>query len=227
MENHALFPVLISKFQYDKNDVVKDTLLCQESIGKYFRDGITCEPIYNSLHHEEKLTDLYKFVSKSVKEYLDVCNVKTELFDVMVHKSWLNVGKDSGNPRHNHMDSHMSFVYYVHTPYKNSIRFFADKNVYEPYDNFYTNYVKENQWNVFNSRSWTFPPNDGVLFVFPAALSHEVDGPLGNKFVVNSVNDLLQCRIAIAGDVMIVAKEVIKETYRVVQPYNFWRKFDE
>jgi hypothetical protein len=117
MENHALFPVLVSKFTYDNNDYIKSKLLTSTAITKYFVDGITNETVYNnSLHHEEELKDFYKFVTEAVYKYLDVLNIVTNLFDIFVHKSWLNVNKGTGNPQHNHKDSHLSFVYYVHTP---------------------------------------------------------------------------------------------------------------
>jgi len=225
MENHALFPVLVSKFTFDNNEYIKSKLLTDAAVNKYFINGITNETVFNSLHHEEDLKDFYKFVTESVFKYLDVLNIVTDLFDVFIHKSWLNVNKGTGNPQHNHKDSHLSFVYYVHTPMKNSIRFFGDCSTREPYDNFFTNYVKENAWNIFNSRSWSFPPTDGQLFIFPATLSHEVEEFTKERFIVSDAKDMLECRVAIAGDILLLGKEVIKGNYRAVQPYNFWRKF--
>ena len=111
------------------------------------------------------------------------------------------------------------------SPVKNSIRFFGDATTREPYDNFFTNYVKENGWNVFNSRSWSFPPTDGQLFIFPASLSHDVEEFTKERFFVSDVKDMLECRVAIAGDILLLGKEVISGNYRAVQPYNFWRKF--
>ena len=226
MENHALFPVIVSKFDYAFNDSVKDFLFSERAIEKFFKDGISCEPIFNALHHERELSGFYKFVTASVASYLEACAVDPETFDIMMHKSWLNVGQGEGNPQHDHSDSHISFCYYVNAPFKNSLRFYSTNRNQEPYDGFFETYVKDGNWNVFNSRSWSFPPVEGGLFVFPARLPHAVDGEIGKKAGIKSVDDLKKCRVAIAGDVLLVGKKVIVGNYRAVQPPTFWRKFD-
>ena len=138
MNNHALFPVLVSEFHYDEHKQFKNIFF--NSVFDHLNDrGVSDESTgHVTIHHDDRYKYLYTFVVSCIKEFIKTYNVNPELFDINIVKSWLNITGGQSNPNHNHADAHIAFVYYVHVPENvyNSIRFYNYVFRHEPFTSF-------------------------------------------------------------------------------------------
>lgn len=231
MINHAIFPTLISEFNYEFPQLFKATFF--EKVYDYVDSN------YNSnektghvtIHHVPEFKDLFKFIGQSVKEFIGVYESDTNKIDSYIVKSWMNIIRNIQTPYHSHSDAHISFVYYVNIPDDiiEPIRFFTPSPYgrFEPYAGFtkYANHT--DRWNQFNAQSWEFYPIEGHLLVFPSSIPH--DTLLKNKETKNiesfnfPLEKLKTKRISIAGDVILTFKERTPVAMGL-QPLQNWRK---
>jgi hypothetical protein len=227
MINHALFPVLVSEFHYDYPHRFKEVFF--NSVFDHLNeDGCSNEQTgHVTIHHDERYKEIYQFATTCVKRFMQVYNVNSELFDINVVQSWLNITAGQSNQKHNHGDAHITFVYYVHIPdtIQTPIRFYNYSNRHEPFPLFTKMNNETNSWNLFNSYTWQFMPTDGQLMVFPATLYHDT---LGNSSdaspFIKTPQDINNRRISIAGDILLTHKEKIPR-HLGLQPISNWRKF--
>lgn len=230
--NHLLFPTLIVEHINPNQEEIKKIFF--NNIMKYIdpESGFSGESTgYVNIHHEPKFFDLYSFISDCVADYLTQLSIDPSEFDINIIKSWLNVIEKRSTPIHNHNDAHFSFVYYVNIPenVNQSIRFYnSEVHMSEPYDYMFANNVTE--WNILNSGSWSFVPEEGKCFVFPSKLRHDTHCPDGRFMEVietnyNTIEKLYPKRIAIAGDVLLTHKN--KTTSPTgIQPISNWKTFN-
>lgn len=223
---HALFPVLVGEFHYPDHEKLKGIFM-RDGLKYFNEDGYSQESTgHVSIHHEPDFEELYAFISNCVREYLDALRVDDN-FDINVVKSWLNVLEKRSTPKHAHRDAHLSITYYVSTPenHKQNIVFYNYDPNMEPFAGCIMHNNSRNEWNIFNSYSWSFEPKQGTVFVFPAQMMHETNGgPLVADSGVKTVDDLKNRRICIASDVVLTYKEKAAKSLGL-QPVSNWRKF--
>jgi hypothetical protein len=190
-------------------------------------DGLSDESTgHVTMHHEEVLRPVFEFAIRSAKEFISQYMIDPEVFDYHVVKSWMNMIEHRATPQHNHADAHISFVYYVNVPANNEmpITFCNYANRHEPFS-FMSKTNNPADWNVINSYAWSFTPQDGTLFVFPASLSHYVDKYDDEPETgIHSKEDFMRHRIAIAGDILLTYKETSAKSLGL-QPIKNWRTF--
>jgi len=228
MNTHTLFPTTICEFEYDKSSEFKENLW--EVALSHIKDGYSNETNAPYLHHEEKLRDIYAFITKSIKEYLGVFNISLDDLDFHISKSYFNLVDKNPGSEHHHLDSHMSFIYYAHIPddVEFDIRFFAE-DMPQPHSAFFDTFNKG--WNWHNSSSWVFKSTEGCLFLFPGSVGHEVvpvNGIPSNEknTPVHTLEDLKKMRISIAGDGMFTFKHMYQATRtHGVHPISTWKTF--
>lgn len=95
--------------------------------------------------------------------------------DFYMTNSW-SVKHDQGDwgQSHVHTNCLLSGVYYLQTNEKSGmIRFRKDTS----WTNLFPlcNDLEFDDWNTFNSKVWSFQPEDGLLFLFPSHLLHSID----------------------------------------------------
>jgi uncharacterized protein (TIGR02466 family) len=224
---HPIFPVLVCEFEYPNHEEFKQLFLNQ-GLKNFNEEGYSSEETAHvTLHHEEEYAELYKFASESTKQYLEALSVDSDVFNVNVVKSWLNVLENSPSPMHSHRDAHLSFTYYVNTPEKSNqpIRFYNYEPRMEPFPGCIRHNNTSNKWNAFNSYTWQFLPKQGNLFVFPSYIMHDTVCPNPKKEEgVTSVESLEKKRICIAGDVLLTYKDKTSKTLGL-QPISNWKRF--
>ena len=231
MKQHAIFPTLISEFDYDFPYQFKETFF-QNVLKHVDENGNSNENTgHLTIHHDENFKLLFQFISKSVKDHISAYNTDPERMDAYIVKSWLNIIRDIQTPYHSHADAHISFVYYVNIPddILEPIRFFPhEKGRHEPYSGF-TKYANHTgKWDMFNAQSWEFHPREGNLLIFPASMPHDTLLKSGEVKSMESQNfpleHLMKKRISIAGDVILTFKEKTAVAMGL-QPIKNWRKF--
>lgn len=230
MITHMIFPTVIGQEEY--YDPIGFKQVFYKNIFKYISEnGYSNENTgHVDLHHEKEFEDLYRYITFSISKYLETLSISSDTYDINIVKSWLNVIKDRETPTHSHADAHYSFTYYVNLPEDaiQPIVFHTPKIPHpnEAYLAMFSNNVKE--WNLANSYTWEFTPNEGTIFIFPAHLKHHtymkegIPQEIEGKF--DTIEKMSKKRICIAGDVILTySKKEAKPTG--LQPIENWRNF--
>jgi len=124
----------------------------------------------------KNLSPLLKEIDISINKIAkEVYDLKTNL---QVDNIWCNINeyKDS-NLMHHHPFSILSGVFYAKVP-KNSgeIAFYNDS----PIDDYIHDSMKNN-FNNINAKTWVFPAEENVIYIFPSWLKHVVNQNLSNE----------------------------------------------
>ena len=227
MISHQLFPTLIGEWKHPEPEIVKQALFSR-IFHHVDERGYSMETTGNvDLHLDEAFDPLFSFAAGCASEYLDTLKLDRGVFDLNLVKTWLNIITEFHTPPHNHQDAHLSFVYYVQIPEG------LDKPVYfscehKPNELFYgmTN-ANILEWNIHNSPTWFFKPQEGQLLMFPGKLYHHTGGYGSGQpdTGCKTLDDLKPRRISIAGDFLLSYNRKIGRAYGI-QPVSNWRTFN-
>lgn len=227
---HKIFPKIVYESFYIDHDNFRKTVL--DTIHMHCNmDGQTSEGTgHVNIHLDAKYRDFYKFVSSCIKDYVNSVNeVNPDNFNYHLVKSWFNASTAEDNPKHDHSDAHVSFVYYVNTPreFEKQLVFYSDFNPgSSPLDLF-------SGMQVLNSRNREsniarLPTNQGTIYIFSSRLAHSVENVYnyeGNKFLpIFNQEDANKNRICIAGDFILTYKNVSSK-HLGIQPMENWLTF--
>lgn len=222
---HSLFPTLVGQWKIDNPEEVKKTFY--DSILDHInQDGYSMETTGNvDLHCDGRFDSFFHIISDCARQYLSTLSVQDN-FDLNLVKTWYQISKQFHTPFHSHGDAHLSFVYYVQIPEKlnKPLVFNNAGRSNELHYGFFTHNVS--QWNLYNSLSWRFTPQEGDLFVFPGKLEHYTEG-FGDGSVddgCKTVKDFADRRVALAGDFILTYKDKAAKPYGI-QPVKNWRQF--
>ena len=223
---HALFPVLVGETFNENHEDMKQQLE-NAAMNHLNEDGFSSEQTgHVDLHLDSEFKSLMQFATLAAKEYMATHMFHPDTFDYNIVKTWMNIIKDEGNPRHAHADAHLSFVYYVNVPEdaNTGITFHNYTERYEPFPGCIT-HNNPQEWNIFNSYAWSFPVKEGQMLIFPSRLQHHVDGSeMGKRTAIRSLADLQESRVSIAGDIVLTYKEKAAK-HLGLQPIQNWRVF--
>jgi len=230
MNLYPLFPTLVCEdFYYDSQKFKK---IFFDNAFNHITDGESGEASGNVIVHlDPAFEDFFSFVSKKAKEYVSALKIDPEIFDFNIVKTWLNITRESDNPKHEHGDAHMSFSYYVHVPddvEKYLTMYRPEEMSNELYHGMLDFNVQE--YNEFNCMSWYFPTEEGKIFLFPSKIKHSVMSKnhtypiLVEERKLESVNDLAQNRICIAGDFVLTHKQKTTQALGL-QPIKNWKTY--
>jgi uncharacterized protein (TIGR02466 family) len=226
LQKYALFPTLAAEAFYEDHAKLKPVL--ENGIFRHMTpEGYSNEKTgHVTLHLDEEFHPLFQFVSQAVKEYIAAYSIDSNLFDINIVKTWMNIIREKGTPAHNHADAHISFVYYINVPEDAAtpITFYNHGDWYEPYMGF-SKFNNPAEWNPFNSPAWSFSVKEGALMVFPARMHHETPDTSGDPEIgVKSMKDLRRRRVSLAGDIVLTFKETSAKSMGL-QPIKNWRTF--
>ena len=233
MKIHPIFPTVISESDYEYQADFKE-LFFQSAMSHIDENGYSNELVGKlNIHHDENYDELYVFIIQEIKKYVCSLGVDADIFNYNVVKSWLNISKDTDNPPHNHQDSHISFSYYVNLPTDIHRQIVFQDNLLDR-NNLNHGMLPWNttEWNYYNSSIWSFIPEEGSLYVFPANITHHVS-EVGKKLKMatelenptKTLDELKSMRISIAGDILMTFKE-LQPIPLGLQPIKNWRVFE-
>jgi hypothetical protein len=223
---HALFPVLVGEAFNENHEDMKQQLE-NAAMNHLDENGLSNERTgHVDLHLDPAFNGLMKFVTLAAKEYIATHMFHPDTFDFNIVKTWMNIIKDEGNPRHAHADAHLSFCYYINVPddANTGITFHNYTDRIEPFPGCIL-HNNPQEWNVFNSYAWSFPVKEGQLLIFPSRLQHHVEGSGDQpKIGVQSIEELSAKRVSLAGDIVLTYKEKAAK-HLGLQPIQNWRVF--
>lgn len=127
------------------------------------------------LTENNELSELKNNICSCMEFYVrEVLKVSPEIEFYLTH-SWVNKQEpgDWGG-KHIHSNSLLSGVVYLQTPKDGSgkVVFEKDNNMLNLFPK--TLDVQFSEYNLFNSSSWSFQPEEGTILMFPSMVSHLV-----------------------------------------------------
>lgn len=227
MISHALFPTLVGEWSHPDPLSIKQ-IFFNNALRHFNEYGYSMETTGNvDIHLDKSFDPLFNFAASCAQKYLDILRVDSSVFSLNLVKSWLNIITEFHTPSHNHQDAHLSFVYYVQIPEGlDKPIYFSENN--KPNELFYgMNNANILEWNIWNSPTWFFKPQEGQLFMFPGKLYHHTGGYGSGKpdSGCKTLDDLKPRRISIAGDFLLTYNRKIGRAYGI-QPVSNWRQFN-
>jgi uncharacterized protein (TIGR02466 family) len=174
---------------------------------------------FEYLNKNEKFKELYVNIKKVVIKYLNHLKIDENVIDSYITRSWATVsyGKEQISP-HNHLQSHISFAYYLKKGLNDSNIVFIDHH----YQNeiipgiFRSPTIKEKgvikEFNLLNAPFVDLNTQEDDIVVFPSKTFH--------KTQPNKMND---GRISISGDIVCVLKDS-NLLEHIMPPLENWEK---
>lgn len=225
-----IFPTTVSSCNFivseqDKNNIFNVIL------DNLNQDGYTMDYLgYVALHHDLRLKKFYTKIIEVFKDHLLFLNIDINTLDIYIIKSWFNLtDKDRVNTKHDHAEAHYSFTFYPHISEqsKKYFRVYRDIHPNEFHPGVFSTVCTK--WDLQNALSWSFLPQEGDIFIFPAKTLHDTTSlDFGAKDESNtrisSIDDIKTCRVCISGDIIITAKNKTSN-HRLLQPLSMWKNF--
>jgi|TARA_R100001530_G_scaffold127717_2_gene97028 uncharacterized protein (TIGR02466 family) len=111
-----------------------------------------------------------------IEEYAnDYCKL-LDCQKVKLAAMWLNINrKGNSNTVHDHPESVLSGVFYIKVPKDSGDLVFTNDALLRFFP------LRVNNYNSNNSQVWKFIPQEGMLYLFPSWLKHEVTPNNSNK----------------------------------------------
>lgn len=128
---------------------------------------------------DNKVKFLKQFIEDSLKEFAkETYDYNTDKVQLSITKSWVNKTKQGEyHHMHAHQNSIIAGVFYFEGNDNDVIEFYDSSN-WLGLDRLA---VEINNFNWFNSKSWSFPAEVGTLLLFPSKLAHAVPIVKGKK----------------------------------------------
>jgi uncharacterized protein (TIGR02466 family) len=145
---------------------------------------------HNVLDNSNSLHKLKNFFNEGINVYVKTVYDPKKNIDVYITESWINYTyKNQFHHQHYHPNSFISGVFYVNCVENDSIIFKKDNpSMIE---------IESNNYNYFNSNSWSLPVIKGDLILFPSNLQHQVSKNLTNTTRISlSFNTYLKGNIS-------------------------------
>ena len=139
MKVYNIFPLTICQSKIDIEDKEKSNLISlikemkasSKNIDYYNKIGSWTGDTqgFENLHHNSEFNNLFGEIKKKLIEYLDVLNIDQEQLDIYIQRSWATISEGKEHiDRHSHLQSHISFAYYLKKSKEDSkIIFYDDK----------------------------------------------------------------------------------------------------
>ena len=230
MKVYNIFPLTICQSKIDIEDKEKSNLISlikemkasSKNIDYYNKIGSWTGDTqgFENLHHNSEFNNLFGEIKKKLIEYLDVLNIDQEQLDIYIQRSWATISEGKEHiDRHSHLQSHISFAYYLKKSKEDSkIIFYDDKRHNELIPGLFESPTANKRkimkkFNVQNSASISIDPEEDDIIIFPSKTPHSTQP--------NSNNNE---RISISADIALIAKDS-KLLEHLTPPISNWRKF--
>ncbi len=229
MKVYNIFPLTIyqSKIGIEENEkkklisIIKNMKVNSKNIEYYNKVGSWTGDTqgFENLHHNPDFINFHKEVKKKIVEYLNVLNIDQNQLDIYVQRSWATIsdGKEHID-KHSHLQSHISFAYYLKKSKGDSkINFYDDKRHNELIPGLFESPTANRRKilkkiDLHNSSSISINPEEGDIVIFPSKTPHSTE-----PNVLNSE------RISISADITLIAKDS-ELLEHLTPPISNWQK---
>jgi hypothetical protein len=222
MKIHEVFPTIIIQDNIENHKEFKEKYF--EELKQMWFNGYENETPENSgrcsLHLNSNYYSFFKFLTNSVKKYLDILEVDHEKLNINFIKSWVGYhNKDIPQLKpHIHNCSDISFCYYISSD-ETSDKFCVhnSKNLNEISSGLFETSNKFNlikKFNKYNCENYTITPYEGSVLLFPSTLLH-------STLKRNNLGD----RYVIAGDIKLTLKKEYYLHHQCMPSPELWTTF--
>jgi uncharacterized protein (TIGR02466 family) len=165
---HELFPTVVAEYNLDRDFTQKeiDTFYSYNKMKKNVGNLISVE---KNILDKKELFDIKNKIFLCAKDYIDnILKSKTKIIPYIT-QSWINfTNTGEWHHKHNHNNSFLSGVLYIHCNDKLDDITFHDNNYYQ-ID------IQSKEYTRLNSKSWNIKVANKNIFIFPSSLIHEVE----------------------------------------------------
>ena len=221
-----LFPLTIYQSKIEipqsaKKEMVNEIMeMKNKSDNKNLNDSWTGDTQgYENLFTNKKFDLFFNETSKHLKNYLEYFEIDNNKVDLYYQRAWATISKSKENIKvHTHMQSHISFAYYLQKKNSDSQIIFVDKvkhNEFLPglFDSpsIHSSKIFKKR-NIKNVSGLDLNTDEDDIVIFPSKFPH------GTKANIQNEN-----RISISADIICVSKDS-KNLEHLVPPINQWKK---
>ena len=174
---------------------------------------------FENLQHNNEFNNLYIEIKKKIVEYLQVLNIDHNQLDIYIQRSWATISEGKEHiDRHSHLQSHISFAFYLKkTENDSKIIFWDDKRHNELIPGFFESPTVNQRKlikkiDVHNAASISIDADEGDIVIFPSKTPHSTQP--------NATNNE---RISISADISLLAKDS-KLLEHLTPPIENWKK---
>ena len=229
MKIYNIFPLTIyqSKIEIEKNEkkklisLIKDMKVNSKNLEYYNKVGSWTGDTqgFENLHHNPDFINFHKEVKKKIIEYLNVLNIDQNQLDIYVQRSWATISEGKEHiDKHSHLQSHISFAYYLKKSKGDSkINFYDDKRHNELIPGLFESPTANKRKilkkiDLHNSSSISIDPDEGDIVIFPSKTPHSTQPNVTNNE-----------RISISADITLIAKDS-ELLEHLAPPISNWQK---
>ena len=229
MKVYNIFPLTICQSKIELEEVEKNKLISlvkemkvnSKNLDYYNKVGSWTGDTqgFENLHNNDNFDNLYKEIKKKIVEYLEVLNIDHNQLDIYIQRSWATISEGNEHiDKHSHLQSHISFAYYLKKSKDDSkIIFYDDKRHNELIPGLFESPTANkrnimNKLNVQNSASISVDPKEDDIIIFPSKTPHSTQQNAVNKE-----------RISISADISLIAKDS-KLLEHLTPPIKNWIK---
>tara|TARA_B100000586_G_C20017241_1_gene387370 strand:- start:87 stop:779 length:693 start_codon:yes stop_codon:yes gene_type:complete len=221
----SLYNSKIELSEMERNKLVKYILDCKSSgsHNRYKENTFAWtgdQEGHGNIHNQEIFQNLFVEVKNKVLDYLDLLFIDHTQFDIYFQRSWATVSHSKEFiGRHSHMQSHLSFAYYLKKNQNDSKIIFWDTNkanefIPELFDSPTIRAKKIiKKKDLCNSSKATIEPKEGDIIIFPSKIFHSTEQNKENNE-----------RISISADISFFAKDQ-SFLEHLTPPFSNWKKF--
>ena len=162
-----LFPIPIGWYHHKEGLTKTEKKFLIEDQEEKPNEGNTTSK-FRRILHDKKCENLRQFIEESVENYFDQVYKPKMDVEPYITQSWCNYSKKGQwHHKHAHPNSFVSGVFYVQADVTDKIMFYHP-NRYRPIN------IAARDFNCYNSESWWYGVQTGLLVLFPSSLEHHV-----------------------------------------------------
>ena len=174
---------------------------------------------FEFLHKDKKFEKFFIEVKKKLFEYIEILRIDQNQIDIYIQRSWATLSRGVEHiSMHKHMQSHLSFAYYLKKEKTDANIVFVSENHQNEFlpALFISPGVQKKKIitgrNIYNSPFAICEANEDEILIFPSKTPHQTQKNIKNNE-----------RISISADIFITAKNS-KNLEHFVTPYSDWKK---
>ena len=223
------FPLTVVKSKIElsddeKNQMVKEILVMEKNSknlnNKSDQRSWTGDTQgFEFIHKNLKFEKFFKEVKKKVLDYLEILEIDNSQLDIFIQRSWATISRDIEHiSLHKHLQSHLSFAYYLKKDASDANLVFVDENKSNEFlpALFISPGVHRKQIikkrNFYNSPMVVCEAKEDEIIIFPSKTPHQTQKNVKNKE-----------RISISSDIFITSKDSSNMEH-LVTPFLEWKK---
>jgi len=132
----------------------------------------------NYILNRQEFKNIKKFLDTACKDYLDRIICPKDNIELYITQSWLNYTEENQfHHIHEHPNSIVSGVLYFNSDKDKDMIKFVNNKLYKQI----SPTIDSEKYNIWNSESWWFSVETGLLVMFPSSTTHQVDTKKGDN----------------------------------------------